>query len=197
MLSKLVYLTADGTAVNPENFTMLLVSSDNTTAANRTFTLNASTVGVGHELMLLFTSGSSTTAELANSGIQKLSAAWTPTQYDSLHLVFDGTNWVEVARKNVLSAGSVVLADLDSGIAPSHVVKYAGRHTTVGGSATEAITVSGVAATDNVKIEIRTVGATPRTIVSATTSTNTVTVVFSGDPSTDHVIYYEVTRAAA
>ncbi len=97
-LAKTVLLVADNTAVTPENFTLINIGSDSATASQRTFTLAASTVGAGHQLTLYFNTGSSTTAELADSGTMKLLAAWTPVQYDTLTLLFDGTNWNEIAR---------------------------------------------------------------------------------------------------
>lgn len=80
---------------------------------------------------------------------------------------------------------------------PAYVLKYAGAFTTVGGDANEAITVTGAASTDLVLINIKTAGATPRTVVSAAAATNAVNVVMSGDPSTDHVLQYFVFRAAS
>lgn len=91
---------------------------------------------------------------------------------------------------------AVSLEHLDSGIAPSHVVKYAGKATTVGGAAAEAITVTGVAATDIVLVTLQTEGAVARSIVKAVPSTDTITVTFSGDPANDHIVAYQVLRAA-
>ncbi len=95
-----------------------------------------------------------------------------------------------------IAANAVTLAKLDSGITPSHVVKYAGKHTTTGGSATEAQTVTGVASTDIVIATLQDKGSTPRTILTTKPTTDTITYVFSGDPSTDHVVSYVVYRAA-
>jgi hypothetical protein len=95
-----------------------------------------------------------------------------------------------------LAANSVTLAKLASGITPSHVVKYAAQYTTVAG-ATQTITVPGVQATDLVFAQVKTPGGTPRTIVSAAATLNTVTIVMSGDPTTDHVLYYQVLRAVS
>src|SRR6476659_5974761 len=97
-LSKTVMLIADNTAVTPENYSLIFIGSDNTTATNRTFTLAASAVGAGHHLTLQFNTGSSTTCELQDTGTMKLLTAWTPVQYDTLTLLFDGTNWNEIAR---------------------------------------------------------------------------------------------------
>lgn len=96
--TKTVALAADNTAITlAADETVLLLSSDDTTAANRTFTLVASAL-VGHILTIIFTSGTSTTAQLADTSIQKLSAAWEPVQYGTLTLISDGTNWIETAR---------------------------------------------------------------------------------------------------
>lgn len=94
---KEVMLIADDTNVNVVGITYLALSSDNTTAANRTFTLTPGDK-LGHELTIVFQSAGATTAQLADSGINKLSAAWEPTQYDSLRLMWDGTYWVELSR---------------------------------------------------------------------------------------------------
>lgn len=92
---------------------------------------------------------------------------------------------------------AVTLAKLAAGITPSHVVKYAGKHTTLGGDATEVITVTGLLTTDVVHVTVQTAGGTPRSIVASVLTANTITVTMSGDPSTDHILAYSVLRAAA
>lgn len=109
-LSKTVLLTADNQAVTVGLETMLLIGSDNTTATNRTFTLTPSTVGAGHVLRIEFNTGSSTTAQLADSGTMKLNGDWLPVQYDTLTLQSDGTNWVEVARSYTGQTSTISLA---------------------------------------------------------------------------------------
>lgn len=96
-----------------------------------------------------------------------------------------------------LGSASVTLAKLATGIAPSHVVKFAGTFTTLGGDASEAITVSGAVASDIVMVTVKTAGGTPRSIVAAAAATNAINVTMSGDPSTDHVLQYVVLRAAS
>lgn len=96
-----------------------------------------------------------------------------------------------------IAAGAITLAKLASGIAPSHVVKFAGTFTTLGGDASETITVTGAAATDIVCVTVKTAGATPRSIVAAAAATNAINITLSGDPSTDHVLQYVVLRAAS
>jgi hypothetical protein len=96
-----------------------------------------------------------------------------------------------------IQANAVTLAKLASGITPSHIVKYAAQVTTVGGSATEAFTVTGVAATDLVFVQVKNDGTNNRTVLSAAATLNTITVIFSGDPGADLVLYYQVLRAAS
>ncbi len=114
--------------------------------------------------------------------------------------------WVQIAgaagsdsivTTDEIADSAVTLAKLDAGITPSHVVKYAGEHTTVGGAAAEAITVAGVLATDLVVCTLHTVGASPQTILTSVASVDTITATFSADPSNDHVLTYVVYRAAA
>lgn len=97
--SQTVSLTADNQVITLTDERLILLSSDNTTATNRTFTLVASSI-VGNLVTIIFTSAGATTAEFADTSIQKLSAAWTPQQYDTLTLISDGTNWIEVARSD-------------------------------------------------------------------------------------------------
>lgn len=75
---------------------------------------------------------------------------------------------------------------------PYHAV-IAGKHTTTA-NVTQTITVAGLQATDVVSVTVQTKGATPRTIVRATPTANTLTVEMSGDPSTDHVLAYVAHR---
>lgn len=96
-----------------------------------------------------------------------------------------------------LASGAVTLAKLASGITPSHVVKFAGTFTTVGGDASESIPVVGALGTDIVMVMVKTAGATPRSIVAAASGTDAIAVTLSGDPSNDHVLQYLVLRAAS
>lgn len=95
-------LIADNTVLPVDGYSQILLRSDNTTATNRTFTL-PTPKKKGHDLFIIFYSGSSTTADLQSSGNVKLAngAAWQPVQYDNLRLVYDGTYWQEVARSNI------------------------------------------------------------------------------------------------
>lgn len=123
---------------------------------------------------------------------------------DGVKAIYENTGTVAIPSFDLVGQitsgdignGAVTLVKLATGVAPSHVVKFAGNHTTTGGSATEAFTVTGVAATDLVFVTMKTQGVTPETILSAAPTTNTITVVFSGDPSTDHVVAYQVLRLA-
>lgn len=155
-----------------------------------TFTVSVSN---GINTLSLFYSpiadGSVTTDKIADGAVT------TPKIADS------NVTTLKIADSNVttakINAGAVTLAKLDSGISPVGVIKFSNRFTTVGGSTLEIISVPGVLVTDNVVVMIRQKGATPRTIVNATTLADEISVTFSGDPSNDHILYYQVTRAAA
>lgn len=72
-----------------------------------------------------------------------------------------------------------------------------GLHTTVGGAASEDVTISGVAVGDVVFAQIATEGAAPVTIKRAIAGANKITIEFSADPSNDHVVNYFVHKAAS
>lgn len=92
---------------------------------------------------------------------------------------------------------NVTLAKLASGIAPSHVVKFAGKFTTAGGDANEQASVPGVVAGDIVIACLQDKGASPVTLLTSKPGTDVIDFIMSADPSTDHVISYQVLRAAA
>lgn len=101
-----------------------------------------------------------------------------------------------ITTAKILNA-NVTLAKLAAGITPSHVIKFAGQPTTVGGAAAEAITVTGAAATDLAFVQMVNDGTANVTIVNAVVTLNTLTVTFSADPGNDVVINYQIIRAAA
>lgn len=96
--STAVSLTADNQAVTPGAATVIQLSSDDGTATNRTFTLSATGAVTGQIYVLI---GPATNqCEIADTGIQVLSATWSPTTGDTLTLLFDGTNFTELCRAN-------------------------------------------------------------------------------------------------
>jgi len=104
------------------------------------------------------------------------------------------TDAVETAK---IKNGNVTLAKLSAGITPSHIVKYAGQHTTAGGDANETATVTGVLATDVVIATIEDNGTNNVTLLQAAAAANAVNFTLSADPGTDCVINYIVLRAVA
>ena len=87
------------------------------------------------------------------------------------------------------------MAMLATGVAPSHVVKYAG--TASGGTtATRAYTVTGALSTDVATAVIR-ASTNAASIQKATLTTDTLTVLFSTDPGASTTVDYTVLRAAA
>lgn len=69
-----------------------------------------------------------------------------------------------------------------------------GSFTTVGGDATETITIAGVLATDSVHVTVAAVGSTPRIIITAIAIAGAITVTLADDPAADHVLNYSVMR---
>lgn len=94
-----------------------------------------------------------------------------------------------------IADANVTLAKLAAGIAPSHVVKYAGASVQAGGSATVTITVTGMLSTD---LPFCQIGASTNAVnVQKVTATlNTITILCSADPGAS-TFNYQVLRAAA
>lgn len=92
-------LTADNQVIDVSNYTLVRITSDNTTATNRTFSITNGIV-VGHQVLLTLVSAGATAADLQDTGNVNLSAAWQPTQDDTLSLVWQGSKWVEVGRSD-------------------------------------------------------------------------------------------------
>ena len=84
-------------------------------------------------------------------------------------------------------------AALRNNCVPTYDIFAAGTHTTAGGAAAEAITVTGVLATD-IAFAIYSATDDTDTISDVLCSANTVTVTCSADPSTTHGIHYVVLR---
>lgn len=98
-----VNLTADGQFVGTQGYSLIRISSNDTTPSNRTFTIqsgpNATINPAGNYILFLnFTSGANTTCLLQNTGNVRLIADWTPTAGQSLTLQWDGVFWNEIAR---------------------------------------------------------------------------------------------------
>lgn len=106
---------------------------------------------------------------------------------------------ITMTREGVTSIGAnkVTAAKLAAAITPSHVVKYAGKYTSVGGdTAALAISVPGVLATDIVLVTLE-AQAAAETIVKAVPSADTVTVTLSADAGAGSIVSYVVLRAIA
>lgn len=105
------------------------------------------------------------------------------------------TDAVETAK---IKNGNVTLAKLSAGITPSHIVKYAGTVTWSGGTASKAVTVTGVAATDIVLASFLVTPTEAAYIAKIVPTTNTITITLSAaNTSNDAQISYVVLRAVA
>jgi hypothetical protein len=102
-----------------------------------------------------------------------------------------------VITAKILNA-NVTLAKLAAGIAPSHVIKFAGSLTSLGGAAAEAFAVAGaVAATDKAFVTLTDQGPNTVTILKAVVTNNVLTITFSANPGAGAVLNYQLIRAAA
>ena len=73
-------------------------------------------------------------------------------------------------------------------------IVHCALHTTAGGAAAEAISISGVLSSDQVFVNVQDDGTNNVTILKAVPSADTVTVTFSGDPSSDAIVSVLVIR---
>lgn len=96
-----------------------------------------------------------------------------------------------------IADGSVTLDKLSTDVSPSHIVVYAGKHTTVGGAAAEAITVTGAEATDLAFVQIVDNGTSNVTALQAVVTANTLTITFSANPGNDTIVNYQLIRATS
>lgn len=105
-----------------------------------------------------------------------------------------GKNYATItAAADPLNGHDYVWAALRNKIVPGWDIYAAGKHTTVGGAAAEAITVSGVTASDIAFATITTTNDTD-VVSDVACTTDTVTVTLSADPLTAHVVDYVVLR---
>lgn len=110
---------------------------------------------------------------------------------DNMYIV--GTDGAQYIKITAVSP-NVTVATLASEN-QSHVVAIANTHTTAGGSTTEVITVTGALSSDLAFVMLETEGGAPVTVDAAKAGAGNITVEFSADPSTDHVVSYMLLRA--
>ena len=95
-----------------------------------------------------------------------------------------------------IADGAVSETDLNSALVDK-LVSHSVIHTTVGGSATEAIALAGVAATDVCQVSMNTSPAQGEAILTSACEAGAVSVVFTGDPSTTHKLNVLVFKPTA
>lgn len=99
-----------------------------------------------------------------------------------------------ITTDKILDA-NVTLAKLATGIAPSHVIKFGGKHSGAGGSATVTITAAGVTTSHLVFAQIQS-SANAVNVQKVTPTADTITVLCSADPGAC-VVTYQASLAAA
>lgn len=136
------------------------------------------------------TAGSIGTAELADSGVT--AAKHAAGSVGTTQLADSGVTTGKIA------SGGVGLVNLATAVAPSHVVKYAGKYDWAGSGATGTATVAGVAATDVVVASISSAPSQAATLTSAVAGSGAITFVLStANTSNDADINYLVLRATS
>ncbi|HWN09729.1 MAG TPA: hypothetical protein VNO50_10760 [Pyrinomonadaceae bacterium] len=96
-----VTLSGDNATVSTTNRAYVRLTSDSVTATSRTFILTPGS-STGQTLKIHFTGAFG--AELVDdsagavSGNHRLASTWTASQYDSISLTWDGTDWIEDNR---------------------------------------------------------------------------------------------------
>ena len=95
-----------------------------------------------------------------------------------------------------IGANKVTLATLATGITPSHVIKFGAAVANGGGSASIVLSVAGVLSTDLVFAQLAD-STNAVTVQKVTPTTDTITILLSGDPGASTTIMYQVLRAAA
>jgi hypothetical protein len=97
-----------------------------------------------------------------------------------------------------ITNGSILLASLDTGIKPSHIVKFAGKSASeTDADASVVITVTGaVAATDFAQAQV-VASANAVSVLKTVVTTDTVTVTLSGNGGAGTIVSYAVYRAVA
>jgi ribose 5-phosphate isomerase RpiB len=165
-----VTLTADNQFVMTQGLSLIRLYSDNTTATARTFTLQSGyspvqDPGGNNILTLIFEAGSSYTCQLANTGNVKLTGDWTPIQYQSLTLQWDGFYWIEIGR----APSSTVTSSLTS----AHLFVGNASNVATDTAVTGDVTISNTGVT--------TIGANKVTsgMLAATISTDTLSATVS------------------
>lgn len=89
-----VSLTADNQAVTVGNSSFIVLSSNNATSTNRTFTLSNGLQN-GQVLTILLTTNN---AELADSGNCALASTFAMNSNDTISLIWNGSTWYETSR---------------------------------------------------------------------------------------------------
>ncbi len=106
--------------------------------------------------------------------------------------ITDSTGSAQVYRITAVSPNVTVQAVTGTNL--SHEIIAAGFHNSVGGAALEQIPVAGALSTDISIVTLEVEGFTPRTILTNIAVTDFINVTFSGDPSNDHQVNFELIR---
>jgi hypothetical protein len=145
---------------------------------------------------LIFCQGSDTFQVLSVATIDREAGTITTSSTGIASSVGTSNIVADAITNAKIADDAVSLENLDSGITPSHIVVYAGKESDGGGSATIAITQAGVLATDLVMAQLE-ASTNAVEVQKVTPTTDTVTVLLSGDPGASTIVTWQVLRAAS
>lgn len=179
-----------------QNQNMSRTSGSCNTVAPDTFTYNGNTNGLTDSFATIIASNYFLTFWMSLSVGDLIWVVGSDT--NGIVYVTASSNSSVTVANNPIANGSIVLADLATGIAPSHVVKFAGTFTWSGSGASLATTVTGVAATDIVVASFLVTPTQAAYIAQIVPTTNTITTTLSAaNTGNDAQISYVVYRAAS
>jgi len=129
-----------------------------------------------------------------------LGATYLVDQADNIEDINNGAfEWADNDAVMIAASDAVGMARYDetndalASTQPYQSV-YAAQYTTAGGAAAEAITVTGLQATDLAFVQVVDDGTGSVTALQAVCTADTLTVTFSADPQNDTIINYHVIR---
>lgn len=95
-----VSLIADDQPIDVALLSHIALSSDNATSTNRNFVLNQ---GLSGQILILEWEGTNAgriddNSANSDNGNVRLSADWVPTEFDTIVLLSNGVDWIEICR---------------------------------------------------------------------------------------------------
>ena len=172
--------------------TYSILENDRFVIVDTACTVTLPTINTGKLITVKSTVAGTVTIDGGDFNIDGAATLDITNQYEVVSFFFSGTEWNalnETRTETQTETQSLIDASF------SHSVVFAANHTTTGGGAAEVITVTGALATDIPFTTLQDDGTNDVTIASSVVTEDTLTITFSGDPSSDTIISYQILRA--